>query len=57
MEENVVETPKELLVRKDAWFIRFFIWCWGAKEENLDQCRVFWGLLFFPFGILSKADE
>lgn len=54
MDEKVVETPKDLLIKKDKLYIRFFMWVWGMEEDELDQCRVFWGLLGFPFGLLHN---
>lgn len=46
--------PKDILVKKDSLFIRFFMWVWDFEEDNLDQCRVFWGLMFFPCGFLFR---
>jgi hypothetical protein len=43
---------EDILIKRDKFYIRFFMWVWDMGEEKLDQCRVFWGLLFFPIGLL-----
>jgi len=46
------EKIKDILIKRNKFYIRFFMWVWDIGEEKLDQCRLFWGLLFFPFGLL-----
>lgn len=45
---------EDILINKEKSYIRFFMWVWEMGEEKLDQCRVFWGLLFFPIGLAYK---
>lgn len=42
-------------VSEDAWYLRFYLWVWGAERSRVDFCKLFWGVLVFGwFGLLIK---
>ncbi len=38
----------ELTISRKSWFLRFFLWAWGADPERLNICQLFWGTIFLP---------
>lgn len=37
-------------VDRTAWFIRFYVWLWDAKETDINVCKLFWG--YFPLFVI-----
>src|SRR3989344_7807767 len=33
-------------------YIRFFTWLWGVSEESLNFCKLFWGTICAPIGLI-----
>jgi len=42
-----------LVIHHESLYLRFFLWVWGIGTEQLNACKLFWGTVFFPFGIFA----
>ena len=39
-------------ISRDKWWFRFYCWLWEADPDKAEFCKLFWGLLFSPIGLL-----
>lgn len=46
-----------ITIHQNSLFLRFFLWVWGTDPERLNVCKLFWGSIFFPFGILFASNK
>ncbi len=44
-----------LTIAKNSRFMRFFLWVWKVDPSTLNICKLFWGTLFFPIGLLRPT--
>lgn len=42
-------------VDRSAWFIRLYVWLWLASESDINFCKLFWGYILFPVGVVFHA--
>lgn len=42
-------------VHRDSWFMRFYCWLWAAEAEEADFCKLFWGYVLAPVGLLVRV--
>lgn len=44
---------RTIYLDRNSKLVRYFLWCWDAKVEDLSFCSMFWGILLSPVAIIG----